>query len=73
MVTQNRPHNVTVLTVTRVYELGRPQHVFGPTNDFAPPEFDNELIEEVATVFDNLIYDESGGGNDGFVLIESEG
>lgn len=34
-----------------------------------PPLFDFEVIEEVATVFDNMIYNESGGGNDGQVAV----
>lgn len=34
-----------------------------------PPTIDKEVVEEVATVFDNLIYNETGGGNDGRVDI----
>lgn len=34
-----------------------------------PPPIENELHEETAGVFGNLIYDETGGGNDGRVKI----
>ncbi|KKK89267.1 hypothetical protein LCGC14_2734850, partial [marine sediment metagenome] len=34
-----------------------------------PPGFDDELIEEVAGVFDNMIYDADGVGDTGKVLI----
>lgn len=34
-----------------------------------PPTIDKEVVEEVATVFDNLIYDEDGVGSTGQVNI----
>lgn len=34
-----------------------------------PPIIDKEVIEESLGVFDNMIYNETGGGNDGRVNI----
>ncbi len=66
----NRPQQVTALTVSKDYEIGRPQSPF-VIQPPLPPGFDDELIEEVAGVFDNMIYNETGSGNDGKVLIST--
>lgn len=47
-----------------------PQEIFG--GDIQPPPItpsDFEVAEQVASVFDDIIYDETGGGNDGQVVV----
>lgn len=68
----NRPQQVTALTISKEYEIGRPQSPF-VIQPPLPPGFDNELIEEVSGTIDLMIYDESGSGNDGFVQIGTAG
>ncbi len=65
---RNRPQQISALTVHQEYELGRPQSPF-TVQPPLPPGFDDELIEEVAGVFDNMIYDADGVGDTGKVLI----
>lgn len=48
----------------------RPQLFFGPdTGSPPPPKEFVELVEETTGVFENMIYNETGGGNDGNVII----
>lgn len=68
--TSNRPQAISVLSIQKDYEYGRPQTLFNVQPPL-PPGIDNELIEEVAGVFDNMIYNETGSGNDGQVQISS--
>ena len=66
----HRPQVTTPLVFYPVeYYYDRPQTVFGPGGEVIPPSFSEELIEEVASSFDNLEFD-SGGGDDGLVLIQ---
>jgi len=66
----HRPQVVTVPVFYPIeYYYHRPQTVYGPGGGNAPPAADDELIEETLGVFDHLLFD-SGGGDDGFVLIE---
>jgi len=65
------PQNAAALDDEYHYYFERPQEVFGPGAPIPPPPTipDFEIIEEVATVFDNMIYNETGGGNDGQVVV----
>lgn len=61
----NRPQQVTALTVSKEYEIGRPQSPFVQQPPAAPGE-DLEAIEETVGVFDLLLQDETGS-DPGFV------
>ena len=65
------PQNAVSLAETHHYYFERPQEVFGPNAPIPPPlnipTF--EVAEQTAAVFDNIIYNESGGGNDGQVVV----
>lgn len=64
------PQEATNFYQDHYYYFNRPHEAYGSKSDVPPPPTaDFEVIEEVATVFDNLIYNETGGGNDGQVVI----
>ncbi len=60
-----RPQNMDDIALDIGDEYNRPQNVHGVE---LGPAGDNELIEETALNFSNLLYD--AGTNNGFVLIE---
>ena len=43
--------------------------LFSDPSPPAPPTFTFEVAEQVAAVFDNIIYNETGGGNDGQLVV----
>lgn len=48
----------------------RPQAPFGfDSGTPPPPTEDFEVAEQTAAVFDDLIYNETGGGNDGQIVV----
>lgn len=66
--TSNRPQTISVLSTQKDFEYGRPQTLFNVQPPL-PPGLDNELIEEVAGTFENLIYND--GVESGQVQIAS--
>ncbi len=65
------PQNATAFFDRHHYYFERPQEVYGPNAPVPPPPTapDMELAEQVLGVFDNVIYNESGGGNDGGIVV----
>lgn len=54
------------------YYFTMPQNLFQDSTPPPPGIVDVEIIEETTGVFDKLIYDETGGGNDGFIAITKD-
>jgi len=70
MASGNPPQLASQFDIDHYYFFPRPQTPFGgDAGTPPPPVLDFEIIEEVASVFDNMIYNESGGGNDGQVVV----
>lgn len=51
------------------YYFPMPQRFFPESTPPAPPTFTFEVAEQTVGVFDNIIYNESGGGNDGQIVV----
>ncbi len=65
----NPPQQATQFDNNHYYFLPRPQALFGGDTGTPPIVEDFEVAEQVAAVFDNVIYNESGGGDDGQLVV----
>lgn len=63
-----RPQEIEDILLNIGDQFGRPQNIFEANG--ISPGVDSELVEEVAGLFDTLIYND--GVNNGFVLVEEE-
>lgn len=59
------PNNPTALLENHYWYFQRPQQVFGPGAPIppGPPDPDFEVAEQVATVFDNIIHNDTVAPN----------
>lgn len=64
------PQNIGSPDIIWSYFFSVPNKLFPGTSPAPPPAvLDFELVEETVGVFQNLIYNESGGGNDGQIVV----
>lgn len=65
------PSNPASLFEDVFYFFQRPQELYGPNAPLPPPPTppDKELAEQTTGVFDNVIYNETGSGNDGDIVV----
>ncbi len=65
----NRPQDIGSPDIDYDYYFNRPQKLFSDPTPPPPSVVDHELAEQVASVFDDVIYNETGGGNDGQIAV----
>ncbi len=65
----NAPQDIGSPNINHYYYLARPNKLFSDPTPPPPSAVDHELAEQVAAVFDNVIYNETGGGNDGQLVV----
>lgn len=65
------PENAASLFADVFYFFQRPHQMYGPNAPIPPPPTapDFELAEQTVGVFDEVIYDETGSGNDGQIVV----
>lgn len=63
------PQDVGSPSVNWDYYFNPPQMLFSDPTPPAPPSFTFEVAEQTVGVFDNIIYNETGGGNDGQIVV----
>jgi hypothetical protein len=70
-ILRSSPNNATSLFDGVFYFFQRPQEMYGPNAPIPPPitPSDFEVAEQVATVFDDVVYNETGSGNDGQLVV----
>jgi hypothetical protein len=67
---RNSPLDAVSLFENHFYFFHRPQLVFGTSAGIpAPGVTDFEIAEQTVGVFDNIIYNQTGGGDDGQVVV----
>ncbi len=63
------PQDVGSPSIDFYWFFPRPQMLFSDPTPPAPPTFTFEVAEQTVGVFDNIIYNETGGGNDGQLVV----
>lgn len=70
-VLRSGPSNAASLFEDVFYFFDRPQELYGPNAPLPPPPAapDKELAEQTLGVFDMVVYNETGSGNDGDIVV----
>lgn len=63
------PQDVGSPSIDYYWFFARPQMLFSDPSPPPPPTFIFEVAEQTVGVFDDIIYDETGSGNDGQIVV----